>query len=105
MSEELRQALYGFSNEDLLFIQPELEGGVSEILGEEDLKELSRHLTPRAEGHPLSLLFTTSIHGFSLTTLYRRNASLPEDTPILILIQDTDENCFGKAHGSILQNT
>lgn len=49
MSEELRQALYGFSNEDLLFVVPEMEG-VSEILGEEDLKELARHLTPRAEG-------------------------------------------------------
>lgn len=50
MSEELRAALYGFSNEDLLFLTPKIVGGESELLKEEDLGRLARHLTPRAEG-------------------------------------------------------
>jgi len=52
-------------------------------------------LTPRAEGHPLTLLFTTTLHGFSLATLFRKNSCLPLDTPILLCIQDTNLNHFG----------
>jgi len=73
---------------------PELQGK-SEILNEEDLKELGRVLTPRAEGHPLTLIHSTTHDGFSLSTLLRKNALLSMETPILLVIQDTMNNVFG----------
>lgn len=53
MSEELRAALYGLNDDDY-YAKIEFRGGRSEILTDpEDLKGLSRVLTPRAEGYRL----------------------------------------------------
>ena len=49
---------------------PELEGE-SEILSEDLISRLADQLPPRIIGTPWRLLFTTSSHGFSLSSLYR----------------------------------
>ena len=92
MSEELRQALYG--SEEYV---PELIG-VSEVLEEEDVKNIARHLSARAEGYPWVLTFSTSRDGFSLNTLYRK-MDLLEESPILLIIQDSRDRV-----GSVICN-
>ena len=47
----------------------------------------------RAEGYSWSLIYSTAKHGFSLKTLYREMAKI--DTPILLVIQDTNGSVFG----------
>ena len=49
---------------------PELEGE-SEILSEQLIARLADHLPPRTIGATWRLLFSTNIHGFSLSSLYR----------------------------------
>ncbi|KAL1449551.1 hypothetical protein WDU94_002044 [Cyamophila willieti] len=56
-------------------------------------KQLCRHLPARAEGYTWTLVFSTSQHGFSLSSLYRKMNRI--DSPILLFIQDTDCNVFG----------
>lgn len=53
-------------------------------------EKLCGHLPARAEGYSWSLAFSTSQHGFSLNSLYRKLHRL--ESPILIVIQDTDNN-------------
>uniref|UniRef100_A0A1B0BMQ6 Oxidation resistance protein 1 n=1 Tax=Glossina palpalis gambiensis TaxID=67801 RepID=A0A1B0BMQ6_9MUSC len=78
---------------DLDFPIPELIG-TTEILTEEHRSEkLCSHLPARAEGYSWSLVFSTSLHGFSLNSLYRKMQRL--ESPILIVIEDTDHNVFG----------
>jgi len=94
MSEELRRALYASNAASLdieLFI-PDLVG-VTEILSEEHRKKLCRHLPARAEGYVWTLVFSTSQHGFSLNSLYRKMNRL--ESPILMVIEDTEHNVFG----------
>ncbi|XP_070509943.1 nuclear receptor coactivator 7 isoform X4 [Chironomus tepperi] len=71
---------------------PELIGA-TEILSEEHREKLCGHLPARAEGYSWSLVFSTSLHGFSLNSLYRKMHKL--ESPILIVIEDTDHNVFG----------
>nr|CAD7588673.1 unnamed protein product [Timema genevievae] len=94
MSEELRRALYASSvgSLDLELLIPELVG-VTEILTEEHRKKLCRHLPARAEGYLWTLVFSTSQHGFSLNSLYRKMNRL--ESPILMVIEDTEHNVFG----------
>nr|CAD7201383.1 unnamed protein product [Timema douglasi] len=94
MSEELRRALYASSvgSLDLDLLIPELVG-VTEILTEEHRKKLCRHLPARAEGYLWTLVFSTSQHGFSLNSLYRKMNRL--ESPILMVIEDTEHNVFG----------
>ncbi|XP_034232568.1 nuclear receptor coactivator 7 isoform X15 [Thrips palmi] len=94
MSEELRRALYATNSAsfDLEILVPDLVG-VTEILTEDHRKELCRHLPARAEGYVWTLVFSTSQHGFSLNSMYRKMQRL--ESPILLVIQDTDNNVFG----------
>ncbi|BES98010.1 LysM, partial [Nesidiocoris tenuis] len=91
MSGELRRTLYASSGTslDLEPFIPELRG-VTEILTEEHRKQLSRHLPARAEGYTWTLVFSTSQHGFSLNSLYRKMANV--HSPILMVIEDTQNN-------------
>lgn len=67
--------------------------GTTEILSEDHREKLCGHLPARAEGYSWSLVFSTSQHGFSLNSLYRKMHKL--ESPILIVIEDTDHNVFG----------
>ncbi|XP_046667905.1 nuclear receptor coactivator 7 isoform X9 [Homalodisca vitripennis] len=94
MSEELRRALYASSaaSLDLELCVPDLNG-VTEILSEDHRKQLCRHLPARAEGYVWTLVFSTSQHGFSLNSMYRKMTRI--ESPILMVIQDTENNVFG----------
>ena len=72
---------------------PEIDGE-SEILKPEDITRLSDFLPPRIIGTGWKLIFSTSLHGFSLGSLYRR---CQQDTtsPTLLCIEDTRGNMFG----------
>ncbi|XP_025987962.1 nuclear receptor coactivator 7 isoform X4 [Solenopsis invicta] len=94
MSEEFRRALYANSaiSLDNDVIVPDLIG-TTEILSEEHREELCRHLPARAEGYQWTLVFSTSQHGFSLNSMYRKMAKI--ESPILLVIEDTEGNVFG----------
>lgn len=53
-------------------------------------EKLCGHLPARAEGYSWSLVFSTSQHGFSLNSLYRKMHKL--ESPVLIVIEDTEKN-------------
>ena len=72
---------------------PEVEGE-SEILRTEDIQRLSDCLPPRIIGTSWRLIFTTSMHGFSLASLYRK-CSQETSSPTLLCIEDSKENMFG----------
>ncbi|XP_014478018.1 PREDICTED: nuclear receptor coactivator 7 isoform X1 [Dinoponera quadriceps] len=94
MSEEFRRALYANSavSLDNDVIVPDLIG-TTEILGDEHREQLCRHLPARAEGYQWTLVFSTSQHGFSLNSMYRKMAKI--ESPILLVIEDTEGNVFG----------
>ncbi|XP_026818037.1 oxidation resistance protein 1 isoform X4 [Rhopalosiphum maidis] len=94
MSDELRRAFYATSVNSLDFESyiPDLHG-ITEILTEEHRKQLSRHLPARAEGYMWTLVFSTLQHGFSLNSMYRKMSKV--ESPILLVIQDTQNNVFG----------
>ncbi|XP_055715383.1 oxidation resistance protein 1 isoform X8 [Phlebotomus papatasi] len=87
-----KSALFPTGSFDLDFPIPDLVGQ-TEILTEEHREKLCGHLPARAEGYSWSLVFSTSQHGFSLNSLYRKMHRL--ESPILIVIQDTGNNVFG----------
>ncbi|XP_055853132.1 oxidation resistance protein 1 isoform X6 [Episyrphus balteatus] len=92
-TDEYRKAsLFTTGSFDLDFPIPDLIG-TTEILTEEHREKLCTHLPARAEGYSWSLVFSTSQHGFSLNSLYRKMQRL--ESPVLIVIQDTDHNVFG----------
>ncbi|XP_018403939.1 PREDICTED: oxidation resistance protein 1 isoform X4 [Cyphomyrmex costatus] len=94
MSEEFRRALYANSaiSLDNDIIVPDLIG-TTEILSDEHREHLCRHLPARAEGYQWTLVFSTSQHGFSLNSMYRKMAKV--ESPILLVIEDTEGNVFG----------
>ncbi|XP_031825540.1 TLD domain-containing protein mustard isoform X6 [Nomia melanderi] len=94
MSEEVRRALYANSavSLDNEVIVPDLVGN-TEILSDEHREQLCRHLPARAEGYLWTLVFSTSQHGFSLNSMYRKMAKI--ESPILLVIEDTEGNVFG----------
>ena len=65
----------------------------SKLFSDDQRKLLYRHLPPRVQGHTWSLLFSTVTHGFTLQSLYRACAG--HDSPVLLVIQDTDHAVFG----------
>lgn len=67
--------------------------GIDQICRE----KLCGHLPARAEGYSWSLVFSTSQHGFSLNSLYRKMQRL--ESPVLVVIQDTDNNVSARAEG------
>ncbi|XP_014223381.1 TLD domain-containing protein 2 isoform X8 [Trichogramma pretiosum] len=94
MSEELRRALYANSaiSLDAELAVPDLVG-TTEILSDEHREQLCRHLPARAEGYLWTLVFSTSQHGFSLNSMYRKMQKI--ESPILLVIEDTQGNVFG----------
>ncbi|XP_036139003.1 nuclear receptor coactivator 7 isoform X4 [Monomorium pharaonis] len=94
MSEEFRRALYANSaiSLDNEVIVPDLIG-ITEILSDDHREQLCRHLPARAEGYQWTLVFSTSQHGFSLNSMYRKMAKV--ESPILLVIEDTEGNVFG----------
>lgn len=91
MSDELRRALYASTapSLDIELSPPDLVGQ-TEILTDEHREALCRHLPARAEGYLWTLVFSTSQHGFSLNSMYRKMQKV--ESPILLVIQDTDNN-------------
>lgn len=91
MSEEVRRVLYANSaiSLDNEIIVPDLIG-TTEILSEEHREQLCRHLPARAEGYQWTLVFSTSQHGFSLNSMYRKMSKI--ESPILLVIEDTEGN-------------
>ncbi|CAB1330640.1 unnamed protein product [Coregonus sp. 'balchen'] len=64
----------------------------SRILDTSLVRELSAELPPRTVGHTWQLAYSTSRHGSSLKSLYRRlNGS---DSPVLMVIKDSLNQCF-----------
>ncbi|KRT84418.1 hypothetical protein AMK59_2995, partial [Oryctes borbonicus] len=93
MSEELRKATYiSAPSLDVDLTPPDLVG-TTEILTDVHREALCRHLPARAEGYVWTLVFSTSQHGFSLNSMYRKMYKL--ESPILLVIEDTDNNVFG----------
>jgi len=93
MSEELRRALYSNSmtSMDMEFV-PDLIGK-SELLTDEIRKSLCKKIPPRVEGYPWSLIFSSSEHGFSLKSLYRKTSAY--ECPMILFVQDTNDHIFG----------
>jgi len=52
--------------------------------------QLMAHLPARAEGSSWHLLYSSSVHGYSLRTLYRQMMAV--DSPILLIVMDTDHH-------------
>ena len=52
--------------------------------------QLMAHLPARAEGSSWHLLYSSSVHGYSLRTLYRLMMGV--DSPILLIVMDTDHH-------------
>ncbi|CAG10471.1 unnamed protein product, partial [Tetraodon nigroviridis] len=55
--------------------------------------KLSKELPPRTIGHSWTLAYSTSRHGASLKTLYRKLSA--SDSPVLIVIKDALDEIFG----------
>lgn len=93
MSDELRRALYSSgASIDMEFSPPDLIG-TSEVFTMEHREKLCSVLPARAQGYMWQLTFSTSQHGFSLASMYRKMQRV--DSPVLLVIQDTDNNVFG----------
>jgi len=73
--------------------QPELVGN-TEILSDDLVRRLSERFPARLIGADWRLIFSTSSHGFSLSSFYRHCGTATHG-PTLVCIQDTDNNVFG----------
>ncbi|XP_044750372.1 nuclear receptor coactivator 7 isoform X3 [Coccinella septempunctata] len=102
MSEEYRKAFLcsAAPSLDVELTPPDLIGN-TEILTYEHRENLCRHLPARAEGYAWTLVFSTSQHGFSLNSMYRKMYKL--ESPVLLVIEDTDNNVFGALTSCALQ--
>uniref|UniRef100_H2YD23 Oxidation resistance protein 1 n=1 Tax=Ciona savignyi TaxID=51511 RepID=H2YD23_CIOSA len=68
----------------------------SNLLNDDTLLELCRHIPARTIGCPWKLLYSTFEHGISLRTLYRKVASkYNDDTPVVLIVQDSGGQIFG----------
>ncbi|XP_041648710.1 oxidation resistance protein 1a isoform X2 [Cheilinus undulatus] len=65
----------------------------SDLLEADQIEKLAKNLPPRTIGYPWTLAFGTSKHGMSIKTLYR--AMQGQDTPVLMVIKDSDGQVFG----------
>lgn len=65
----------------------------SHILKASHVRELSAELPPRTVGHAWQLAYSTSKHGSSLKSLYRRLKGT--DSPMVIVIKDALDQVFG----------
>lgn len=65
----------------------------SQILTRKQVHLLTRKLPSRTVGHSWELIYSTTIHGISLSTLYRNFQCY--DTPVLIVVKDENQKVFG----------
>lgn len=65
----------------------------SDTLREEDIRRISKNFPARLIGANWRLVFSTSKHGFSLGSLYRKFQG--ETSCCLIVIEDTEDEVFG----------
>ncbi|XP_019909770.2 nuclear receptor coactivator 7 isoform X2 [Esox lucius] len=65
----------------------------SHILDESLVREVSAALPARTVGHAWRLSYSTSRHGFSLKSLYRKLSG--SDSPVLMVIKDSLNQVFG----------
>ncbi|XP_015240637.1 PREDICTED: nuclear receptor coactivator 7-like isoform X3 [Cyprinodon variegatus] len=65
----------------------------SQILEASHVRELSQELPPRTVGRTWQLAYSTSRHGASLKSLYRKLGNT--DSPVLIVIKDALDELFG----------
>lgn len=65
----------------------------SHILEASHVRELCKELPPRTVGHTWQLAYSTSRHGSSLKSLYRKLSAT--DSPVLIVIKDALDEVFG----------
>jgi hypothetical protein len=65
----------------------------SQILSRKQVHLLTRKLPSRTVGHSWELIYSTTIHGISLSTLYRNFHGY--DTPVLIVVKDENQKVFG----------
>ncbi|XP_026195590.1 nuclear receptor coactivator 7 isoform X2 [Anabas testudineus] len=65
----------------------------SQILEASHVKEICKELPPRTVGHTWRLAYSTSRHGASLKSLYRKVGAT--DSPVLIVIKDALDEIFG----------
>ncbi|XP_017265536.1 nuclear receptor coactivator 7 isoform X2 [Kryptolebias marmoratus] len=65
----------------------------SQLMHDHHLQKLAAHMPARTQGYPWNLVYSTSIHGSSLKTLYRNMAGL--DSPVLLVIKDMHKQVFG----------
>lgn len=65
----------------------------SHILEAAHVRELCKELPPRTVGHTWRLAYSTSHHGASLKSLYRKMSAM--DSPVLIVIKDALDEVFG----------
>ncbi|XP_071761468.2 oxidation resistance protein 1 isoform X1 [Centroberyx gerrardi] len=65
----------------------------SRILEASHVRELCLELPPRTVGHTWQLAYSTSRHGSSLKSLYRKLSDT--DSPVLIVIKDALDQVFG----------
>ncbi|XP_066527779.1 oxidation resistance protein 1 [Hoplias malabaricus] len=73
------------------------------ILDAQQVIELSGEMPPRIVGHSWRLAYSTSGHGFSLKTLYRKLSV--SDSPVLLLIRDDNQQVFGSFLSHPLQTS
>ena len=91
--DEARRRAFFLDREESVVPLPELRSGQSEVLTDEICTALVAHLPARAQGYPWTLIYSTSAHGFSLKTLYRKMLTI--DSPTLFIIKDVHEHVFG----------
>ena len=68
--------------------------------------QLSESLPPRTIGYKWSLVYSTSLHGFSLKRLYREVGHI--DSPILLVLRDAEDTvsvcvcaCVRRVHACV----
>ncbi|XP_061649967.1 nuclear receptor coactivator 7 isoform X2 [Phyllopteryx taeniolatus] len=65
----------------------------SHILEASHVRELCKELPPKTVGHTWQLTYSTSLHGSSLKSLYRKVSAT--DSPALVVIKDALDEVFG----------
>eukprot|EP00066_Takifugu_rubripes_P027058 XP_011616324.1 PREDICTED: nuclear receptor coactivator 7-like isoform X2 [Takifugu rubripes] len=97
--EDWEMVLMEDSRDKLSLVQDRDPEGLSNIVESSDIleashiRELSKELPPRTIGHTWNLAYSTSRHGASLKTLYRKLSA--SDSPVLIVIKDALDEIFG----------
>ncbi|XP_041962874.1 nuclear receptor coactivator 7 isoform X2 [Alosa sapidissima] len=90
--QKRRQSLCSSEDEQPEDLLPQLREH-SQILQDQHLERLVAHLPARTQGYPWRLVYSTTVHGTSLRTLYRNMASV--DRPVLLVIKDMENQVFG----------